>query len=135
MEDDVSSGDDGGGLEQALHAVRERRLAAPALAGESEDLAALQLEGDVLDGGDGRVDVIHDGEVAHGQQWFGHGVAFGRAGSVGRAGAGRFGCRGRAPPASDAFYSAGVSFVRIWTMPGWVGSAEAYWSSSDGQPT
>ncbi len=44
VEGHAAAGDDGRGTQQALDAVRERRLAAAALAGEAEDLAALQLE-------------------------------------------------------------------------------------------
>ena len=64
VEDDAAAGDDGRRLEQALDAVGERRLAAAGLAGEAEDLAAVEVERDVLDRRDGRIDVVDDAEVA-----------------------------------------------------------------------
>ena len=68
VEDDAAAGDHGRRLEQTLHAVRERGLAAAALAGETDDLAALDVEGDVLDRRDRRIHVVHDREVAHGKK-------------------------------------------------------------------
>nr|BFF12301.1 hypothetical protein GCM10025699_36040 [Microbacterium flavescens] len=68
MEHHGAARDDGRRLEQALDAVGERGLAASALTGESEDLTALEFEGDVLDRPHGGIDVVDDREVVDREQ-------------------------------------------------------------------
>lgn len=68
MESHAAARDHRGRFEEPLHTKGERGLAATALAGEPEDLAALQLESDVLHRLHGRIDVVDDREVAHGEQ-------------------------------------------------------------------
>ena len=95
VEDDGSAGDDGRRLQQPLHAVGEGGLAAAGLAGQAQDLAAADLEGDVADGRDRRVHVVGDAEVGDLQQnVIGHANGFQRVRRhPGRWGE-RPGCRG-----------------------------------------
>ena len=76
VETDLAAGHQGGWLEEPGDRVQERRLPAAGLAHDREELAARQLEVDVIDGNDvGTVAQVGHRQVADLKQRAGHGAS------------------------------------------------------------